>query len=75
MHKLVFIFKKIYSGGGERQEYEHYFEQVNWLSNNQKLFAVIAVETVKTDFIHKYVPEEGIIHNYKPEEAMKSWVW
>ena len=29
------------------------------------------VETVKTDFIHKYVQEEAIIHNYMPEEAMK----
>ena len=75
MHKPVFIFKKFYLGGGGGHEYEHYFAQVNWLSNNQKPFAVIAVETVKTDFIHKYVPEEAIIHNYMPEEAMKSWVW
>ena len=65
-------------------ECEQYFDQVNWLTknqknpqkpNNQKPFAVIVVETVKTDFIHKYVPEEAIIHNYMPEEAMKSWVW
>ena len=42
--------------------------------NKQKPYAAIAVQTVKTDFIHKYVPEESIIHNYMPEEAMKSWV-
>ena len=56
---------------GEGHEYEHYVEQANWLSKNQKPFAVIAVETVKTDFIHKYVPEEAMIHNYMPEEARK----
>ena len=56
-------------------EYKHYFEQVNWLSNNQKPFAVIAVKAVKTDIIHNYVPEEPIIHDYMPEEAMKPWVW
>ena len=55
-----------------RHEYEHYFERVNSLTNHQKSFAGIAVETVKTDFIHKYVPGEAIIHNYMPEEAMKS---
>ena len=30
--------------------------------NKQKPYAAIAVQTVKTDFIHKYVPEESIIH-------------
>ena len=29
---------------------------------NQKAYAAIAVQTVKTDSIHKYVPEEFIIH-------------
>ena len=29
---------------------------------NQKAYAAIAVQTVKTDSIHKYVPEESIIH-------------
>ena len=70
----VFIFKKVYLGG---HEYEHYFEQVSWLSNNQNPLShciVVDFETVKIDFI-QYVPEEAIIHNYMPEEAMKSWVW
>ena len=57
-------------GGWGGYEYEHYFEQLNWLSNNQKLFAVIAVKSVKTDIIHNYVPEEAIIHNYMPEEEV-----
>ena len=71
MHKPVFILKKLYLGG---HEYEQYFEQADWFSNSQKSFAVIAVGTVKTDFIHKYVPEDVIIHNYMPEQAMKSLV-
>ena len=67
------MFKKFYFFRGGH-EYEHYFEHVNWLSNNQKPFTVIAVDTVKTDFIHNHVPEEAIIHNYKLE-VTKSWVW
>ena len=78
-HLLYFIEKEIklsnwFTSKGWRHEYEHYFELVNLLSNNQKPFAVIAVKAVKTDIIHNYVPEEAIIHNYMPEEAMKPWV-
>ena len=55
MHKPVFIFFILFFFvGGWRHEYEHYFEQVNLLSNNQKPFAVIAVKAVKTDIIHPY---------------------
>ena len=34
MHKPVFIFKKNCLGGGH--EYKQYFDQVNWLTKNQK---------------------------------------
>ena len=42
---------------------------VNWLSNIQKPFAVIAVETVKTDFIYKYIP---IFHMFVPH-GVRIW--
>ena len=65
MHNTVFIFKKFHFfwGGGGGMNMNTIFEHVNWLSNNQKPFVVIAVDA-----------EEAIIHSHMPEEAMKSWV-
>ena len=37
----LFLFFKKKFFVGRRHKYEHYFEQVSWLSNNQKPFAVI----------------------------------